>query len=223
MDKREFLSNALNTLRLKHIVKTQKDFCNLIGIDQGTLSKALKGDPKFLSDSLIEKVSNFLDTAEGEIPTEWVQDFPSLDAPSQEEKQPELPAPKATLPVIPIEAMAGTLGDFASSAAMYDCEMMVSPIKGADYAMKVSGDSMSPEYPNGSQILIKKVNEKAFIEWGKVYVLDTANGAVIKQIRKTDKEGVVECVSLNPDYQPFTIDTSFINGWYRVLMVLALK
>jgi phage repressor protein C with HTH and peptisase S24 domain len=100
---------------------------------------------------------------------------------------------------------------------------MVTPIKGADYAMQVTGDSMSPEYPSGSTILIKKINEKAFVEWGKVYVLDTINGAVIKKIRRTDEPGVIECVSTNPAYQPFTMETRFVNGWYRVLMVLSLK
>ena len=89
--------------------------------------------------------------------------------------------------------------------------------------MQVVGDSMEPEFPNGSRILIKKVNEELFIEWGKVYVLDTDNGALIKQIRKTDRPGFVECVSLNPKYDSFEINTQYIHGWYRVLMVLALK
>lgn len=34
---------------------------------------------------------------------------------------------------------------------------------------------MAPEYPSGSRILIKRIDEKAFIEWGRVYVLDTMN------------------------------------------------
>ena len=125
--------------------------------------------------------------------------------------------------VIPTGARAGTLADFSISTEAYDCERMVTPIKGADFAIQVTGDSMSPEYPSGSVILIKKINEKAFIEWGKTYVLDTENGAVIKTIRKTDNPDVIECVSLNPAYQPFTMETRYINGWYRVLMVLSLK
>ena len=71
--------------------------------------------------------------------------------------------------------------------------------------------------------LIKKINEKAFIEWGKVYVLDTVNGVVIKSVQKSERDNEVECVSLNPNYQPFRIDKSYIFGWYRVLMVLAMK
>ena len=119
--------------------------------------------------------------------------------------------------------MAGTMVEFFQSVKEYDCERMISPIKGVDYAIKISGDSMSPEYPSGSLCLIKRVDEKQFVAWNEVYVLDTDNGAVIKRIRKTDKDGVVECVSINPAYQPFTIETSYIHGWYKVLMVMSVK
>lgn len=73
------------------------------------------------------------------------------------------------VPLLPIAAQGGSLNDFVVSVKDSDCEKVVSPIKGAQFAMPVSGDSMAPEYPNGSQIFIKRINEKAFIEWGKVY------------------------------------------------------
>lgn len=99
----------------------------------------------------------------------------------------------------------------------------MSPIKGADYAIKVCGDSMTPEIPNGSQILIKKIYEDEFVEWGKIFCLDTRNGAVIKRIYPTPNPEVIECRSINPDYPPFQINVKNINGWYRVLMVLSMK
>ena len=140
--------------------------------------------------------------------------------PYVEQAQPE---PFGSLLVIPYGARGGTLQDFSQGVRPYECERIVSPIREADYAMEVTGDSMSPEYPSGSRIIIKKVNSEDFIEWGKVYVLDTDNGPVIKQIRKTADPHVVECVSLNPAYQTFTVRTDLIRGWYRVLMVMALK
>ena len=128
-----------------------------------------------------------------------------------------------TVLLLPWEAKGGLIGDFADAVQEYQCERIISPIRGADFAMQVAGDSMSPEYPSGSVVLIKKINEEAFVEWGKVYVLDTPNGAVIKQIRKTPDPHVVECVSINPGYQPFTLDCKYINGWYRVMMVMSAK
>lgn len=179
-------------------VKTKKDFATLYNINPSSLSAAFNGDNRYLTDSLINKLKADL-------------------APTNEEIEQEM------VLVIPTGARAGTLADFANSTNAYECERIVTPIKGADYAIQVTGDSMSPEYPSGSMILIKQINEKAFVEWGKTYVLDTINGAVIKTIRRTDNPEVIECVSLNPAYQPFTLETKYINGWYRVLMCLSLK
>lgn len=184
--------------------KNKKQYASLIDVHYTSLISALKGDEKYLTDALIAKVANFMETL-----------LPPPPTPAEIEQEMVL--------VIPTGARAGTLADFSISTEAYDCERMVTPIKGADFAIQVTGDSMSPEYPSGSVILIKKINEKAFIEWGKTYVLDTENGAVIKNIRRTDNPEVIECVSLNPAYQPFTMETRYINGWYRVLMVLSLK
>ena len=74
-----------------------------------------------------------------------------------------------------------------------------------------------------SQILIKKIFEDEFVEWGKVFCLDTRNGAVIKRIYPTGNQEVIECRSINPDYPPFKVNVRSINGWYRVLMVLSMK
>ena len=125
--------------------------------------------------------------------------------------------------LIPFEARGGMIGDFVDGVMDYDCEMVVSPIKGVDFAMTVTGESMAPSFNPGDRILIKRVDPNIFLEWGKTYVLDTPNGAVIKQIRKTDDPGLVECVSLNPDYQPFTVSVGDVRGWYRVLMVMSMR
>lgn len=125
--------------------------------------------------------------------------------------------------VIPLTAQAGKLSDFTSSVCEKDCEKMVSPINGADFAIPVTGDSMSPEYPNGSKVLIAKINNEAFIDWGRTYVLDTCNGIVIKNVYPADSKETVKCVSVNPNYPSFEINVNDIYGWYRVLMCLSLK
>lgn len=198
------LENAFKECVKAGRCKNKKQFSSLVGVHYTSLISAFNGDEKYLTEALISKVANFMETL-----------FPS--SPTSGETSREM------IPVLPTDARAGTLAEFSDSVEAYNCERMVSPIKGADFAMQVTGDSMSPEYPSGSVIICKRINEKAFIEWGKVFVLDTPNGAVIKSVRKTDDDNEVECVSLNPAYQPFRINTEYINGWYRVLMVLSLK
>ena len=202
MDKKERLNFIFDQVRFSKLGKTQKDFADLLGVNRNVMSAALNGDEKYLTDNLMKKADRFYEenfSGDGDLIT------------------------KGTLPVIPTEAMAGTLGEFADSVNAYDCERMISPIKGVDYAIKVCGDSMTPEIPNGSQILIKKIYGDEFVEWGKVFCLDTRNGAVIKRVYPTENPEVVECRSINPDYPPFKVNVRSINGWYRVLMVLSMK
>lgn len=125
--------------------------------------------------------------------------------------------------LIPFEARGGMIGDFVDGVHDYDCEMVVSPIKGVDFAMTVTGDSMAPEYNPGDRILIKRIDPNLFIEWGRVYVLDTPNGAVIKKLERSDEPGYVTCISINPDVSPFQVNVNAVRGWYRVLMVMSMK
>lgn len=127
------------------------------------------------------------------------------------------------VPMLPIAAQGGPLNDFVASVEREDCEKIASPIRGVDFAMSVSGDSMAPEYPSGCKVLVKKIDEKAFIEWGRVYVLDTCNGSVVKKIMPGEREGQLRCVSINDDYPPFFVDLASVYGIYRVQMMLAEK
>lgn len=187
----------------KGIVKNKSDFAEKVGVNRATMYSAFSGNETYLTSALIAKVNNALADLEKEedMPTLLIQD---------------------TIPVIPASARAGSLGEFAECVREYDCEKMVTPIKGADYAIQVTGESMSPEYPNGSYAIIKRV-DTSFIPYGNVFVLDTTNGAVIKQVFPTDDPSVVECRSINPMYPPFKVPMTSILGWYRVLMMCALK
>ena len=129
------------------------------------------------------------------------------------------------VPLLPISAQGGKLKDFIVSANDVSYERVLSPIKDVDFAITVVGDSMSPEYPSGSQILIKKINEHAFIDWGKVYVLDTCNGSITKKILPTDDKNPqkMKCVSINPEYPSFDVSMDNVLGIYRVLLCMSVK
>lgn len=147
----------------------------------------------------------------------------TLETPGDSETSEEITA--KLVPLLPIAAQGGSLNDFVVSVKESDCEKVVSPIRGADFAIPISGDSMAPEYPNGSQIFIKRINEKAFIEWGKAYVLDTCNGVVVKILVPSQKDGYVKCVSINTDpiFAPFEVAWEDIHGVYRVLLCMSVK
>ena len=127
------------------------------------------------------------------------------------------------IPIIPLYACTVGIEDFTEAANKDNCEMIVSPLKNVDFAIRVSGNSMEPEYPNGSIVLIKKIDPTAFIDYSKVYVLNTVNGIVIKQLEPGTSEDNLTCVSLNQKYADFVVDKKDIFGIYVVCMVMIMK
>lgn len=127
------------------------------------------------------------------------------------------------VPLVPIYAQAGRLTDFLASVRLQDCEMITSPVAGVDFAVAISGDSMEPEYPSGATVLVKKIDETRFIEWGRVYVLDTCNGAVVKRLMPGESQDKLKCVSINDRYPDFEVSLGDVYGIYRVLMVMCRK
>jgi SOS-response transcriptional repressor LexA len=200
----------------------QETIADIIGVHRTTLSSAINGDMRYVTAPLLEKLKKsfpecpFVDENPVSYPNNVVSDV-VVPYGAKREVQ--------TVPLLPISAQGGSLNDFLVSVKELECERLISPIKGIDFAITVSGESMAPEYPNGSQVLAKKVNEAAFIEWGEVYVLDTCNGTVIKKLLKSENPDCVICTSINPDpsFAPFEICKKDIFGVYRVLMCMARK
>lgn len=125
---------------------------------------------------------------------------------------------EGSVPLIPFAVRGGALQGFSDGVTEMDCERIVSPVKGAELAMEVVGDSMAPGYPAGARVLLKSVPSDTFIAWGEVYVIDSVNGPVIKRIMPTDDDGVWELRSDNPDYPPFRIRTEHVRGVWRILL-----
>lgn len=205
---------------LSHEGIGQKRFAESIGMSSGYVNAIRKS----IQPDTIHKIAmqypslntGWLLTGEGEMLRDNSTEEVKADGEKSEDEI-------SLVPLLPIAAQGGSLNDFVVSVKENDCERVVSPIRGADFAMPVAGDSMAPEYPAGSQIFIKKINERAFIDWGKVYVLDTCNGSVIKRVFPADDSGKVKCVSINPDYPPFEVAYEDIYGMYRVLLCMSIK
>ena len=72
-----------------------------------------------------------------------------------------------------------------------------------DFTIIVRGESMEPEYKSGDELACLIIGESSFIQWGRTYVLDTAQGIVVKRV--FDGSGDLLCKSNNPDYPDFKI------------------
>jgi len=218
--------------RLNDVIRrlglTQKQLAYELGTSQPAISAIAKGTRPLTEgfacrvESLYGVSSTWLLTGEGEMLKH--QDN-GAEMPVGEYREDEVPDRYMTR-LVPMSAMGGSLVGFEESGVRReDCEKVVSPIAGADWAVPVCGDSMEPEYPNGSRVFVKQINPGDFIQWGNVFVLDTTNGLVIKMVMQSDKKDCIKCVSLNPSgrYQPFDVPMRTVRAMYRVLLCVSIK
>jgi len=123
-------------------------------------------------------------------------------------------------PHIPVSAAAGSLSGFSECVSSGECDMMpvISALPSYDYTMTVKGDSMEPKFEGGDTIAIRKVND--FVEWGRTYVLDTRDGAVIKRLY--DEGDCFRCSSFNKEYPDFLVRKDSVFGIYKVVGLIRI-
>ena len=200
----------------KHYDLNEKNFIQKIGVAQSTYNSLFSRGSK-PSVQLIESIANafpqidtrWLITGKGEMLCDDMSANVIVEQPYQ-------------VPILPYYARGGAMDEFVVSVTPEQCDKMISPIRDAQLAVPIVGDSMHPTYPNGAIVLVRKIDDGSFVEWGKAYVLDTCNGAVCKVLTQGSTQDSIKCISINKDemYAPFEINKKDIYGIYRILMRL---
>jgi len=83
---------------------------------------------------------------------------------------------------------------------------------------------MYPKYSSGDILACRKIYEILFFQWGKVYVIDSSQGQLIKRICRHENEDMVWLVSDNKEkYEPFAIPKSDIRSLSIVVGVVRME
>lgn len=124
-----------------------------------------------------------------------------------------------TRPRIPYTAAAGSLTSAVEGITSDQCEHIprINIFPEYDFTIIIKGDSMEPKYEGGDEVACKRIDSTSFIQWGKVHVLDTAQGILIKRTYEDGEK--IRCVSYNPEYPDFSIDKDEI---YSMSLVVGL-
>lgn len=124
-----------------------------------------------------------------------------------------------TRPRIPYDAAAGALSTAVNGISQTQCERLplIPTFPNYDFTIITRGDSMLPDFVSGDELACSFVSEKSFIQWGRVHVLDTAQGIVVKRI--FNQCNSILCKSINQDYPDFEIPKEEI---YNIALVIGL-
>ena len=133
-----------------------------------------------------------------------------------------------SFPLIPIEAVAGFPDDDNDGITYADCEQYTVPEFekcGCEFVIRVSGSSMYPKYSNGDVLACKKIKDILFFQWGKVYVIDSSQGALVKRVfEDTGNPDNILLVSDNKEnYPPFSMPKNDIRSLSIVLGVIRME
>lgn len=219
-------------LRISRLVEEsnlkKSRFATECGIDASNFGKKLEGKVRFTDFDLKQIATklnlriSWLLSGEGQkykVPEDIKQQV-AIDMYRNPEKE-----IKDGIPLIPTNAMAGSLTGDSVQIMPYDIEsyFIVPAFAKSDFCIRVDGKSMEPTYCKGDIIACKYVPmTDIWFQWGKIYVIATDQGVLVKHIEKGSDAEHIKLVSDNPEYMPFEIPTSgiyniaVINGLIRV-------
>ncbi len=131
------------------------------------------------------------------------------------------------IPLIPLDAVAGFPAESGGGVRLEDCERYVIPEfenKGANFLIRVSGDSMVPLYYSGDLLACRKITDIRFFQWGTIYVLETSQGVIVKRVQESlDHADSILCVSENSSvHHPFLLPRDDIRSLSTIVGLVRL-
>lgn len=194
-----------------------------IGASKGVLSRAITNGTDIQAKWITAIVENYpyvsadwLLTGKGEMLNSSESSQKKMVKVSEQSKE--------GIPLIPLDAMAGYF-EGEMQVLLRDCERYIVPgMPRADFLITVKGDSMMPSYFPGDIVACVRVPIKdVFFQFGRVYVLDTNQGAIIKRIEKSEDDESILIVSENEKYSPFTLHLSHVRSIALVIGLIRLE
>ena len=180
----------LEFLAYKKIGQTK--FEELCGLSRGLVNN-MKGSISNATVNKIVKVYPELNTA-------WLLNG---EGPMLKDDQPQA---AVTLPLLPYGVMAGTPGEDIEGIKWEDCEQYTVPefsAKGAKFLARVDGYSMYPKFNSGDLIACRMLEDPHFIQWGRIYMLDTVQGPLVKRLFDCpEDDSKIRCHSENTEKFP---------------------
>lgn len=228
---------VVNLLAARNLIKSKRNLAGKLGTYSTKLSEIL-AERMYVSGEIIYQMSQLFPM----IPYEfYFVELPSNGIETEEELRDHIleridnwseevveeeKEKGSLLPILPVKVVAGFCGVDFDGVDFARCEKIDMPYfvdLGVEFLINVMGNSMQPNYNNGDLLGCRRVKDITYIKWGKVYLLDSREGAMLKRIFPSSDPELVECRSDNPEVAPFTLRKDDIRSLAEVLAVLRVE
>lgn len=193
--------------KLKVSGVTYAEIASKLGVKAQYLTPIIKGD-RGAAEKFVSKFCEAFDINHNDLLQRYKtyeSEPPNIEVVSQPKPNKKIELNQDGIPLIPIEAIAGYgKGDVTvlDSEIRERYHVPEFSVRGVKYLIRVSGSSMYPKYSNGDVLACKPITDVSFFQWGKVYVLDTDQGALVKRLYEGKNDDCIECRSDNKEHYP---------------------
>lgn len=194
---------AYDYLANNKIIIKQLDLVATLGYSEAAISSALKNKDRRFNPEFLK---NFARAYSEYINEEW------LLTGEGEMKVPD----KSLRPHYDAKASAGFMDGISEGKTSAEFSSMATEMKNYDFSIDANGDSMIPRIENGDTLLCRVATDRLNPPIGRICVLDTKEGFVVKVIQNVNEE-TITLHSLNPAYRDYDIDHSSILGIAEVV------
>lgn len=201
------LRQAIDYLKDNGKVHKQQDIADALGMAKSHLSDAIRGG-KYFTEGFLKR---FAKAYSDYINEQWLLTGEGkMGKADRHTTRPHIPADLAVV-------SAGFEGKAIGTVTEAECEVrpIFAQFPKYDFTIDVYGDSMEPELRNGDTIACQWLDSSDEVRADKIYVVDSAEGAVVKQLGRLGHELV--CHSINPAYDDFTIASDNVLRIARVV------
>lgn len=209
------LNKSIEYLMDKGAIHKQQDIADRLAMEKGNLSRALKGNPRYLTEGFLRR---FATAYADHISADWL-----IDGTGEMERA----DPKNFRPYVSED------GRFEESLKSDIVLPLIKVFPDYDFSMKVKDNSMFPRLHAGDIVCCSWLKDLSSIIDNKMYVIESSAGTIIRCVEKiypnnpniTDPEESISlyCTALNNMFPPFLISLSSIRkmadvvGMYTVL------
>lgn len=186
------LQNAYKFLYGNGSVANKQDFAQKIGVSKSYLSDAFADRNRKLTENFLLKIADsfsflinkdYMQTGEGNVEKEVKEYRPHL---------------------ADVSVAAGFMSGIAEQAHEYEMRELMPQFSDYDFSINVSGDSMLPDIHPGDTVYCRIEQDRHADVVGKLCLIDTNEGAVLKIIAKEGKK-YITLHSYNPDYPDYNV------------------
>ena len=187
---------AIDYLRDNGKARTHEEIALLSYTSRPNVSSAISGNPRYVTEPFLKR---FAAAYSDYINEEWLLTGEG-----------EMIVPDKSLkPHYDAKASAGFMDGISEGKMSAEFRSMAPGMKNYDFSIDVNGDSMAPEIKDGDIIMCRVATDRLNPPIGKICVLDTKEGFVVKVIKSVNEDNLT-LHSLNPVYHDYDIDLNSI-------------